>query len=148
MTTMSNFDQLELLEIPYLDDTLAWIKNNMREWRALQILMLDIAHEEPWRKRVKRDEICQDARKRGISIDLKGAWEFDHNLWSTIARFLIKYHPELDGSKGGILHIRKVNNGRGLPDVSWLPDLHQSYIVTPEQYQAHRDWKKYATTTR
>lgn len=139
---MTNYSQLDLLEIPYLEDTLRWIKENHREWKALQKLMLDIMTEEPWRKRVKRDEICQDARKRGISIDLKGAWEFDHNLWSVLARYLIKYHPQLDGKNGGILHVRRSNKGEPMPDISWFPDLDERLIVNENEYRQHRFWRE------
>ena len=139
---MAAFDQLDLLDVPYLDDTLRWINSNSREWKALQKLMLDIVHEEPWRKRVKRDEICAEARKRGISIDLSGAWEFDHNLWSVLARYLIKYHPQLDGKNGGIIHVRKSNNGEPLPDISWFPELNPKLVVTEEEYQIHRFWRE------
>ena len=141
---MDIYEQLDLLDIPYLDDTLKWINSNSREWKALQKLMLDIVHEEPWRKRVKRDEICTETRKRGISIDLSGAWEFDHNLWANIARYLIKYHPLLDGKRDGIIHVRKTNNGQTLPDISWFPDLDERLVVSEAEYQTHRFWRNKA----
>lgn len=138
-----DFEQIALFNFPYLEETLSWIETNHKEWKALQKLMLDIRHEEPWRKRVKRDEICQEARKRGISIDLNNAWEFNHNLWANLARFLIKYHPSLDGRKGGIIHIRSSLKGAELPDPSWYPDLKESLIVTAEEYKTHRYWRDF-----
>lgn len=100
-----------------------WIKGHPRDWEALQeaCVLIEAATDSAGRKkvhRISRDTVYQLALHSGLEIRTDAEYRRDHDLWSTLARYLLHMHPQLVR----VIRVRKCAAGdyvlaHGLPEI-------------------------------
>ena len=77
-----------------------WILKNPEAWEEVQRICLTLeAREENGRKKyatLTRDGVYMLAQLEGLEITDDRAFKRDHDLWSTLVRYLLEIHPQLD----------------------------------------------------
>ena len=101
-----------------------WIKSHPADWRALQdaCVLIEAATDSQGRRKVKtitRDTVYQLALQAGVEIRNDAEYRRDHDLWSTLARYLRHMHPQL----ARVIRVRRCAAGdwikaNGLPDLA------------------------------
>ena len=77
-----------------------WIRSHPRDWQALQeaCVLIEAATDARGRKkvgRITRDTVYQLALQADVEIRNDAEYRRDHDLWSTLARYLLHLHPQL-----------------------------------------------------
>lgn len=79
---------------------ICWIARNNDAWKELQRICLQLEEMRLPDGRHKYNHLTRDgvymlAQLEGLEITNDRAFKRDHDLWSTLVRFLIQIHPQL-----------------------------------------------------
>ena len=101
-----------------------WIKSHPNDWKALQdaCVLIEAARDSSGKPKVAtitRDSVYQLALQAGLEIRNDAEYRRDHDLWSTLARYLRHLHPQLVR----VIRVRKCAVGEwivanGFPDLA------------------------------
>ena len=109
-----------------------WIERHREEWLEVQRVCLMLEDVRDWHGRpryqaINRGGIYQLCQIEGIELTLDETFRRDHDLWSTLARYLVQLHPRLSR----VIHTRSGNAVDAYVKAHGLPKLKPKYVYRP-----------------